>query len=621
MKMLISVCVKYIFTKRNSMGFNMRIRYFFSFGIVLMIAACSQSSSAPSDDEEYVVESSSSKEQSCSSSKTDDEKSSAKETSKSSSSKLNENSSSSKAVDQSSSSKSVDNSSSSKALDTTSSSKADDKSSSSKESEKNSSSVNEPSSSSKTQDECIGEVGNPWDGTTAKKFACGAGTKLKPYIILTAEQLAKLSFAIGASDADYQGKYFKLGADIILNKGKIIDDKGALVADSTKLHKWTPIGNSSVTFTGTFDGDGHTVSGMFINTTSTHNGLFGNVSGTVQNVTVADSWVSGGKYTAGVVGDNVGTVMGVNNSASVTGLEDCVGGVIGRSTYKNTLNNNSVIKKVKNTGFISGNNDVGGVAGCATYVTVDGAENDAPIEGFSYVGGVFGGIGATKNNDIRNLNNIGSVSGVHFVGGLSGHCGGSLSVNRNNNTSSYSCPKGISAWYCGSIQNAFNKGSVTGNRYVGGIIGEVCYGTTSNLVNKGNVSGEYGTGGIASSMSYTRTTAVYNKGNISGKNYVGGIVGYNQEGVTNSAYSTGKVDGDSLVGLMIGYNYNTTMADYYYLKQGDQEPFGQNNGGGVATPKTADEMKSQNFAELLGDDFFYESGINDGYPVLKWEKE
>jgi hypothetical protein len=139
------------------------------------------------------------------------------------------------------------------------------------------------------------------------------------------------------------------------------------------------------------------------------------------------------------------------------------------------------------------------------------------------------------------------------------------------------------------------------------------------LSNLNDVVGERGTGGIVSSMSYTKAVSVYNFGNVYGGRFVGGIIGYNQEGVTSSAYSTGKVDGDSLVGLMIGYNYNTTMADYYYLKQGDQEPFGQNNGGGVATPKTADEMKSQNFAELLGDDFIYDSGLNDGYPVLKWE--
>ena len=108
---------------------------------------------------------------------------------------------------------------------------------------------------------------------------------------------------------------------------------------------------------------------------------------------------------------------------------------------------------------------------------------------------------------------------------------------------------------------------------------------------------------------------------MNGKIYVGGIFSYNNEGGTNAAYSAGKVDGDSLVGLMIGYNYNTTMADYYYLKQGDQEPFGLNNGGGVATPKTENEMKSTDFAKLLGDDFVYDSGLNDGYPVHAWEKE
>lgn len=72
---------------------------------------------------------------------------------------------------------------------------------------------------------------------------------------------------------------------------------------------------------------------------------------------------------------------------------------------------------------------------------------------------------------------------------------------------------------------------------------------------------------------------------------------------------------------MIGYNYNTTMADYYYLEQGELEPFGENNGGGVATPKTASEMKTEDFAELVGEDFVYDSGLNDGYPVLSWEAE
>jgi hypothetical protein len=488
-------------------------------------------------------------------------------------------------------------------------------SSSSKKDAKSSSSR----SSEVSDEECFGEAGEPWDGTTAKDFACGAGTKLSPYIILTAEQLARLSFLVNSSDKAYSGKYFKLGADILLNKGVVIDEKGALVADSTKLHKWTPIGNSSVSFDGNFDGDGHTVSGMFINTTSTHNGLFGNSQGTVQNLTVDNSWVYGGKYTAGIVGRSVGSVLNSKNRASVVGIDDCVGGVIG-SSYKKDYKTSSVIKNVVNKGVIVGNKNVGGVAGCASYVTVDGAENIAPIEGYGYVGGAFGGIGSSSDNDFRNVKNSGNVTGKHFVGGIAGHCGGSALIYdvALNKTSDYSC-----AYFydCGKVQRAYNTGNVVGLRYVGGIIGEICYGTISDLANKGDVSGEGGTGGIVSSMSYTNSKYLYNVGDISGKNYVGGIVGYNQEGVTNSAYSTGKVDGDSLVGLMIGYNYNTTMADYYYLERGKQEPFGLNNGGGVATPKTEDEMKSKDFAKLLGDEFVYNSGLNDGYPVLSWEKE
>jgi hypothetical protein len=162
---------------------------------------------------------------------------------------------------------------------------------------------------------------------------------------------------------------------------------------------------------------------------------------------------------------------------------------------------------------------------------------------------------------------------------------------------------------------------VLGKNYVGGVLGIGCGGKENHLSNTADIEGVYGTAGVIGSASFVTSSHLYNTGNIYGGNYVGGILSYNKEGVTNSAYSTGKVDGDSLVGLMIGYNYNTTMADYYYLEQGDQEPFGLNNGGGVATPKSEKEMKSSDFAELLGEDFVYDSGLNDGYPILTWEKE
>ena len=139
--------------------------------------------------------------------------------------------------------------------------------------------------------------------------------------------------------------------------------------------------------------------------------------------------------------------------------------------------------------------------------------------------------------------------------------------------------------------------------------GVICSGKIYSLSNVADIEGKYGTAGIVGSVAHTTSENMYNRGNVFGELYAGGIFSYNKEGVTSTAYSTGKVDGDSLVGLMIGYNYNTTMADYYYLKQSKQEPFCLNNGGGVATPKSSKDMKSKEFAELLGEDFVYESEI------------
>lgn len=454
--------------------------------------------------------------------------------------------------------------------------------------------------------DCVGEPGKPWDGTTAKEFACGSGTKLSPYIILTAEQLAKLAFIVGANETEYEGKYYKLAADIKLNDGKVIDDKGALVADSTKLHKWTPIGNSSVAFTGNFDGNGHTVSGMFINTTSSHNGLFGNSSGTVQNVTVADSWVTGGNATAGILGNLKGTgiLKGSINRASIIGTGNVTGGVIGsyESVCCSKVGN---VENVENAGFITGVKTVGGVIGSGQNIRITEAFNKGEIIGTSNTGGIAGNLGS--NSVLSKAFNYAKVSGNEHTAGIAGYMGYWLNCGTTIKQA--------------TLTNSINWGEINGEKFTAGVIGKNECSTNKDVANTAKINGTNYVAGLFGVVKNSATENGYNVGDIYGNIYVGGISGHNEVGVSQSIYSTGKVDGDSLVGLMIGYNYNTTMADYYYLKQGDQEPFGQNNGGGVATPKTETEMKSADFAKLLGDDFVYDSGLNDGYPVLAWEKE
>ena len=455
-------------------------------------------------------------------------------------------------------------------------------------------------------EDCVGESGKPWDGTTAKEFACGSGTKLSPFIILTAEQLAHLSFVVNANDKNFSGKYYKLAADIKLNDGKVIDDKGGLVGDSTKLHKWTPIGNSSVAFDGTFDGNGHTVSGMFINTTSSHNGLFGNSSGTVSNVTVDNSWVKGGSATAGILGNLKGTgiLKGSTNRASIIGTGDVTGGVIGsyESVCCSKVGN---VENVENTGFVSGAKNVGGIIGSGQNIRISEAINNGEVIGTSNTGGVAGNLGS--NSVLNKAFNSAKISGKEHTAGISGYLGYWLNCGTNNKQA--------------TLTNSINSGEINGEKYAAGIIGKNECSSNKDVANTAKIVGKNYVAGLFGYVKNSATDNGYNVGDIYGNIYVGGISAYNEVGVSQSIYSTGKVDGDSLVGLMIGYNYNTTMADYYYLKQGNQEPFGLNNGGGVATPKNESEMKSADFAKLLGDDFTYDSGLNDGYPILAWEKE
>lgn len=103
-----------------------------------------------------------------------------------------------------------------------------------------------------------------WDGTTAKKFAGGDGSKDNPYQISNGAELAYLAQQVNAG-TNYSGEYFKLTSDIRLNADDV----------PTGGNEWTPIGNSDNSFNGIFDGAGHTISGLYVPDTTGCPGLFG----------------------------------------------------------------------------------------------------------------------------------------------------------------------------------------------------------------------------------------------------------------------------------------------------------------------------------------------------------
>lgn len=152
-----------------------------------------------------------------------------------------------------------------------------------------------------------------WDGTGDTDWHNYEQTTFE---ISTAEQLAGLAQLMKDWTDDFIDKTIKLTADIDLGN-----------------REWTPIGDSDWSFGGTFDGQGHTIGGLYINNSSQNQGLFGYIdkSAIVQNLIVTGSVTTSKEYTGGIVGRsprNKGTVRncGFYGTVTATGTS---GGVVG----------------------------------------------------------------------------------------------------------------------------------------------------------------------------------------------------------------------------------------------------------------------------------------------------
>ena len=199
-----------------------------------------------------------------------------------------------------------------------------------------------------------------------------------------------------------------LTADININEN-VLDANGDLTESTDDLLVWTPIGlNWNTSFYGTLDGQGHAVSGIYINTENDYQGLFGYNGGTIKNIGVTESYIRGEYYVGGVCGsDSYGTISNCYNSGTVSG-DGCVGGVCGFS-------GDGSISNCYNSGTVSGDRAVGGVCG-ENNGTISNCYNTGTISGYEEVGGLCG----YNNGTISNCYNSGIVSGDWLVGSVCG---------------------------------------------------------------------------------------------------------------------------------------------------------------------------------------------------------
>ena len=384
------------------------------------------------------------------------------------------------------------------------------------------------------------------------------------YQIGTAGELYWFAACVNGTDGISQNRAAcaVLTDNITVNSNVLNPDGTLNSTNGTDFTSWTPIGTSnSRAYTGTFDGQNHTISGLYFSGASTSNvGLFGYVreNGSVSNAGVKDSYFYAKLYVGGVCGQNYyGTITNCYNTGTVSAAFNAsaaLGGVCGQNYY-------GTITDCYNIGTVIGSQNsiqVGGVCGYNDSGTIENCYNTGAVNGSGQIGGVCGyNCAYSGTATITNCYNTGEVSGTDNVGGVCGN------IDNSKGTV--------------TIANCYNKGEVSAtgdNAYVGGVCGENLNGTITNCYNTVKVT-------------------------ATGKNVcIGGVCG-KDSGTIENCYNTGAVNGSGQIGGVCGWNTHI-IRNCYFLSGTAEQGIGEDSASGSATIKTTYEMHTADFCGTLG---------------------
>ncbi len=405
-----------------------------------------------------------------------------------------------------------------------------------------------------------------WDGTLPSvniEYTFNGQTgldKANAYQINTAQDLMQLAVNVNNGEA-YEGKYFILNVDVDLNNNT----------------SFTSIGNDINPFSGSFDGNSHSILNISINNDAVEYGaLFGYVTNTISNLTVTGS-ISAFRYVGGIVAyvNSTGNVLNCVNKVSVSGLtvnstvtvdaitDGCVGGVVGY--------NGGIVQDCTNTGLVSGvYSSIGGIVGFNdTNATVNICTNQGEVNCNENVNGI-GGIAGTNNATVTDCKNSGQITGLKTSAGIVGI--NNDFVTKCSNSGTITCGNsyaGIVGLNNKTVSYCYNKGEIikidSGSQcYAGGVVGNNGGdgSSISYCFNMGNVNGCYASGGILGYVSGTNSTVsnVYSIAtiNCSGFHHIGGLIGQTGDCTVTNAYVVGRVSGAGSVGGVFGSDYSAS---------------------------------------------------------------
>ena len=263
------------------------------------------------------------------------------------------------------------------------------------------------------------------------------------FVITTAEELYGLASLVNAGT--FGNKKVYLGSNITVNDN-VLDSSGNLVSDTSGLTVWTPIGKlgawteTTDEFKGSFDGQGHTISGLYFNNTATGNyvgwysGLFGSVctTGEISNVKVEDSYFEAVNYAGSIVGLlKKGTIKNCYSKATVACGSTAAGGIVG-GVGASVTTGERVIKECWFDGSVFASTNSGWICG-----------------------GIVGFVRAI-GCDIEDCLNTGSISGKSELGGIIGRNIATTSITRT-----VSVCKSIGTTTAGIVIGNQNSGTLT----------------------------------------------------------------------------------------------------------------------------------------------------------------
>lgn len=360
-----------------------------------------------------------------------------------------------------------------------------------------------------------------------------------------------------------------------------IDASG--LVDAKGKSTYNTIGGGNTAFTGTFDGDGHTIVGL-----QAKGGIFGKLGSgaVVKNINIASS-----VFTGINTGDSVGAVAAENNGGSISGISGygntvkgsggSIGGLVGKN-YGGISNSNDQSTVIAGAGTVAGG--IAGVNGTNADKggTIDNVQSYSAVTtgvlaGNQYASNLGGIVG--KNELVLDKYNINNVS-AHGITGKTG----------NTQTSG-----GIVGTNEGRISNAYNESIIHGSENIGGVAGKnVTQASNSKLAELNDIAnaveiigdaGSKNVGGLVGMQEHATANQGRNTGAITGCTNVGGMVGYNTadsylNNLENSPQAT--ITGITNVGGIAGVNEGVISADDQLNLVNSGKIYGWENVGGIA---------------------------------------